>query len=83
MAFLATQSHFWAGEGWLAVGQIYDGKLVCPEFMGDQRKIPAFLRALDVLCGQFRLPGGENPFAYLLPLRDGCARPGYFAFALD
>lgn len=83
MAFLATQSHFWAGEGWLAVGQIYDGKLVCPEFLGDQRKIPAFLRALDVSCGQCCLPGGENPFAYLLPLRDGCARPGYFAFALD
>lgn len=83
LAFLATQCHFWAGEGWLAVGQIYDGKLVCPEFLGDQRAIPAFLRALDVPCGQFRLPGGENPFAYLLPLHNGCMRPGYFAFALD
>lgn len=83
LAFLATQSHFWAGEEWLAVGQIYDGKLACPEFLGDQREIPAFLRAVDVPYGQFRLPGGENPFAYLLPLHDGCMCPGYFAFALD
>lgn len=83
LAFLATQCHFWAGKGWLAVGQVYDGKLVCPEFLGDERAIPALLCALNVPMGQFRLPGAEMPFAYLLPLRPDCVRPGYFAFALD
>ena len=83
LEFLATQCHFWAGEGWLAVGQIYDGKLVCQEFLGDERAIPGLLRALDVPCGQFRTAGAERPFAYLLPLRADCLRPAYFALALD
>lgn len=83
LKFLATQCHFWAGENWLAAGQIYDGKLVCQEFLGDDRAIPGLLRALDVPCGSFRGPGKEKPFGYLLPLHEDCLRPGYFALALD
>lgn len=81
--FLSTQCHFWAGENWLAAGLIYDGKLVCQEFLGDDRAIPGLLRALDVPCGSFRGPGKEKPFGYLLPLHKDCLRPGYFALALD
>ena len=81
--FLATQCHFWAGANWLAVGQIYDGKLVCQEFLGDERAIPGLLRALDVPCGRIRMNGAEMPFAYLLPLRADCKRPAYFGLALD
>ena len=80
---LATQCHFWAGENWLAVGQIYDGRLVLQEFLGDERQIPGLLRALDVPRGTFRAPGGEEDFAYLLPLRPDCLRPAYFGLALD
>lgn len=83
LAFLATQCRFWAGDGWLAVGQMYDGKLVCQEFLGDEKAIPGFLRWLDVPCGDFRVPGMERPFGYLLPLRDDCVCPAYFGLALD
>lgn len=83
LAFLASQCHFWAGEGWLAVGQVYDGKLACAEFLGDRAAMPGLLRALDVPEGQFRVPGREQPFAWLLPLHDGCVRPAYFGLALD
>lgn len=81
--FLASQCRFFAGEGWLAAGQIYDGKLVCPELLGDANAAPGLLRALGVPSGVFRMPGGEEPFGWLLPLHGGCVRPGYFAFALD
>ena len=80
---LATQCNFWAGKGWIAVGQIYDGKLACQEFLGDEGAILGLLRALDVPCGHFRTAGAERPFGYLLPLRADCKGPSYFALALD
>lgn len=83
LEFLASQCHFWAGEGWLAAGQVYDGELICPEFLGDANAAPGLLRALEVPCGAFRTQGKEEPFAWVLPLHGGCMRPGYFAFALD
>lgn len=83
LAFLATQCHFWAGEGWLAVGQVYDGKLVCQEFLGDEEAIPGLLRALEVPSGHFRMMGTQRSFAWLLPLQPHCVRPAYFGLALD
>ena len=83
LAFLATQCHFWAGADFLAVGQIYGGKLVCPEFLGDRAAAPGLLRALDVPAGTFRTTGDEQPFTWLLPLHGGCACPEYFGLALD
>lgn len=81
--FLASQCHFWAGEGWLAAGQIYEGKLVCQEFLGDLTAMPGLVRALDVPEGEFRAPGNTLPFVWLLPLKESCERPAYFALALD
>ena len=81
--FLATQCHFWAGEDWLAVGQIYDGKLVCAEFLGNRDVDSGLLRALAVPQGTFRTPGGTEPFGWFLPLRGDCERPTYFGLALD
>lgn len=83
LAFLATQCRFWAGEGWLAAGQVVDGKLVCPEFLGDESAARGLARTLQVPCGSFRGPGGEKPFACLLPLHAQCLRPVYFGLALD
>ena len=83
LAFLATQCHFWTGADFLAVGQIYDGKLVCMEFLGSRAAAPGLLRALNVPAGTFRTPGGERPFAWLLPLHGDCGRPAYFGLALD
>ena len=83
LTFLASQCHFWAGEGWLAAGQIYGGKLVCQEFLGDLSALPGLLYALDIQQGVYRMPGTEENFAYLLPLQPGCVWPKYFGLALD
>ena len=83
LAFLASQSHFWAGTDFLAVGQIYDSKLVCSEFLGNRSAADGLLQALQVPEGTFRTPGEERPFTWFLPLRDLCGRPAYFGLALD
>ena len=67
----------------LAAGQVVDGKLVCPEFLGDESAARGLARTLQVPCGSFRAPGGEKPFACLLPLHVQCLRPVYFGLALD
>ena len=83
LPFLASQYRFWAGDGWLAIGQVYDGKLVCQEFLGDHSAMAGLVRALGAAAGAFRTPGAAVPFAWLLPLHGGCERPRYFALALD
>ena len=83
LAFLASQCHFWAGADFLTVGQIYDGKLVCSEILGNRAAASGLLRALEVPEGTFRGPGEGKPFSWFLPLRDFCGRPTYFGLALD
>ena len=83
LRFLASQYRFWAGDGWLATGQVYDGKLVCQEFLGEETAMAGFVQAAGASAGVFRTPGNTEPFAWFLPLRGGCERPGYFALALD
>lgn len=83
LPFLASQYRFWAGDGWLAVGQTYGGELVCQEFLGDTRVLGGIVRALEVGEGTFRTPGKAYPFVWALPLKQGCMFPDYFALALD
>lgn len=83
LAFLSSQCHFWTGPDFLAVGQVYDGKLVCMEFLGNRMAAEGLLRALETAEGTFRSPGEQQPLAWLLPLHTGCARPEYFGLALD
>lgn len=83
LEFLASQCRFWAGDGWLAVGQVYEGKLICQEFLGDLAAMAGLVRALEVPEGTFRTVGETVPFGWLLPLRADCERPAYFALALD
>ena len=81
--FLASQYHFWTGADWLATGQIYDGKLVCQEFLGNRDTAGGLVKALGANTGTFRVEGKTIPFAYFLPLGSDCERPAYFALALD
>ena len=81
--FLASQYHFWTGADWLATGQIYDGKLVCQEFLGNRDAAGGLVKALGANAGTFRVEGKTIPFAYFLPLGSDCERPAYFALALD
>lgn len=83
LPFLNSQYRFYAGDGWLAAGQAYEGKLVCQEFLGDISAMEGLVRALGADLGEFRTPGRTRPFTWILPLREGCTRPEYFAFALN
>ena len=83
LSFIASQYRFWAGEGWLATGQVYDDKTVCQEFLGDYAAMAGLVRALHASKGEFRTPGNTQPFGWFLPLWEGCKRPDYFAIALD
>ena len=83
LSFLACLYRFYRGEGWLAAGQTYEGKLVCQEFLGDGRAMGGLVRALGAAAGEFRTPGRERPLAWFLPLREDCGGPAYFAFAMD
>ena len=83
LSFVASQYRFWAGSGWLAAGQVYDGMLVCQEFLGDYTAMAGLTRALGAEKGAFRTPGNTHPFGWFLPLREDCERPAYFAIALD
>lgn len=83
LSFLGSQCRFWAGEAWLAAGQIYEGKLVSQEFLGDLSALPGLLCALGIEVGTYRMPGEEKNFAYLLKLQPGCLRPRYLGLALD
>lgn len=83
LPFLASQYRFWTGDGWLAVGQVYDGRLVCQEFLGDRNAMAGLVRALGASVGVFRTTGRTESFAWFLPLHGGCEPPAYFALALD
>lgn len=83
LRFLASQYRFWAGEGWLAAGQVYEGKLICQEFLGGRSAAEGLVRALDVSEGLLRMPGNAERFVWAMPLRNGCVMPDYFPLVLD
>ena len=75
-------------ENTLAVCIDYQEKLMPSIHEGEQvlqraEILVRGLRALGVPVGTFRTVGETVPFAYLLPLRDDCERPEYFALALN
>ena len=83
LKFLGSQYRFWAGDGFLVAGQVYDDKLVCQEFLGDTEAAGGLVRALGASEGILRMPGTARDFIYALPLHSNCTMPEYFPFALD
>lgn len=81
--FLASQTEFCAGEGWVAALSVYDGKLHCQELLGDAAAAPGILKALGEKSGFFRTFGGEKAFAMGRPLSEKCSFPVYFGLPLD
>ena len=57
--------------------------LVGLELLGNAAEAPGILMALGLAYGRFRIPGGDEPFAMFLPLKEGASAPGYFGFAFD
>lgn len=81
--FLAGQAEFCAGENWVAVVSVYDGKLHCHELLGDVEAAPGILKALGQKDGFFRTFGGRKPFAMGRALGESCKFPVYFGLPLD
>jgi len=83
LPFLASQYRFFAGDDFLAIGQVYEGKLHCQEFLGEKSAMAGLVKATGAQAGAFRTVGTGTPFAWYLPLTARCVKPVYFALALD
>ncbi len=83
IAFLETLAFFYRGENVLLAAHAENGRLWCPELLGDASAAPGILAALKCGEGKFRAPGGEIPFAMFLPLAEEAQAPGYLGYAFD
>lgn len=83
IAFLETLAFFYRGENLLLAAHSANGKLWCPEYLGDPAAAPGVLKALNCTEGHFRTPGDTFPFAMFLPLTEDATAPGHLAFAFD
>ena len=83
IAFLETLAFFYRGENLLLAAHMENGKLWCPEYLGDPAAAPGVLKALNCAEGHFRTPGSTFPIAMFLPLTKAAQAPSHLAFAFD
>ena len=83
IAFLETMAFFYRGENLLLAAHAENGKLWCPELLGDAAAAPDILKALNCTEGHFRTPGQGFPFAMFLPLTVEAQPPKHLALAFD
>lgn len=83
ITYLSSYSDFYTGEGFLLTGAPYAGSFHCMELLGDRKAAPGILAALGFGSGSFRCPGGEIPFAMMLPLSENAPEPGYLGLVFD
>lgn len=83
ISFLETMAFFYQGENLLLAAHAENGKLWCPELLGDVSAAPGILKALNCAEGHFRTPGDTFPFAMFLPLRSEALPPKHLSFAFD
>lgn len=83
VAFLETMAFFYRGENLLLAAHAENGKLWCPELLGDAAAAPGILKALNCTEGHFRTPGDQIPFSMFLPLSKNAQPPKYLSLAFD
>ena len=83
IAFLETMAFFYRGENLLLAAHAENGKLWCPELLGDASAAPEILKALNCAEGHFRTPGDTFPFAMFLPLTKDARPPKHLGLAFD
>ena len=81
--FLETMTFFYRGENLLLAAHGVNGKLWCPEYLGDPAAAPGVLKTLNCEEGHFRTPGDTFPFAMFLPLTEQTQPPKHLALAFD
>lgn len=82
LTFLALQTQLYAGEDFLLCAAVENGKLYCPEILGNAEAAAGILTALGAVSGTFHAPGPGRDFAMYHPLSDISA-PTYFGLAFD
>lgn len=83
LAFLQTQSSFYAGLDFVCCASLDGDVLTVPELLGNSAAAPGITAALQARLGHFRTPGNAVPFAMYYPLSDSAEPPDYFGLALD
>lgn len=83
LTFLSTVCEFYAGEDFLAAGAREGSHWQSQEFLGNIRRAPGILTALDLETGHFRAPGPGRKNAMLLPFFPTEALPTYLGLPLD
>ena len=83
LAFLQTQTTFFAGPDFVCCASLDGDVLTVPELLGDSSVAPGITAALQARQGHFRTPGKTVPFAMYCPLSDSATPPNYFGLALD
>jgi len=83
ISFLETMAFFYRGENLLLAAHGENGKLWCPELLGDSDSAPGILKALNCAEGHFRTPGDTVPFAMFLPLGKDARPPKHLGLAFD
>ena len=79
-ALLATQADFYGGDGFVAAVSKEQPRIL--EFLGEEKKIPGLLSALQWPKAEVRLPGGESTAVYM-DFSDEKALPAYFGLPMD
>lgn len=82
LQFAATYTQFYKGEGFAFCGGMEGETFYFQEFLGDTKKLPAILAALQAGHGQVRI-FGDVPFAMYLPLDGETDLPCYFDIPLN
>ena len=83
IAFLETMAFFYRGENLLLAAHGENGRLWCPEYLGDPAQAPGILKTLNCAEGHFRTTGDTFPFAMFLPLKEGAQPPKHLSLAFD
>lgn len=82
LTLLTQLAELYAGEDFLLCASVADGKLICPELLGNSDAAGGIVTALGAVSGTFRTPGNDRPFAMYRPLGSG-EPPAYFGLAFD
>ena len=82
LRFLEEDAELYAGDGVLVAVKMREDRLFSPEFLGDEKKAPAVLGALEKESGVFRTVGETTPLTMFLSFSD-IETPKYFGIVFD
>lgn len=81
-AYLGAYTDLYAGDGFVLAAYRDGETLIGSELLGDTRKAPGILAALDCATGVFKTPGNA-PHVMFCPLRPHAVAPAYLGLVLD